>query len=189
MKFKRLWHTMRLYLLPNNQKRAEYIRKHKLFACFGKHSFLQNKVVPLYSNLIRIHNNVNVGKKVEFVTHDVVYAVINNMQDEFKVTEKVGCIDVRDNVFIGACSTILYGVSIGPNAIVAAGSVVTKDVPPNSVVAGVPARVIGTFDQVVEKARHADLYPAELKPRNQRASDELCRYMWEKFDKEHSASK
>ena len=53
---------------------------------------------------------------------------------------------------IGAGSKILPNVKIGPNVIVAAGSIVTKDIPENSVVAGVPARVIGTFDDFAKKA-------------------------------------
>ena len=149
---------------------------HILFQCNG-----------ILCNLIRIHNNVKVGKKVEFVTHDVIHAVVNNIQDDVRVLEKVDCIEVLDNVFIGANSTILYGVRIGPNAIVAAGSVVTKDVPPNSVVAGVPAKVIGSFDQVVEKVKNAKPYPPELRPKKQEASEELCRYMWEQFDKRHES--
>lgn len=49
---------------------------------------------------------------------------------------------IGDNVWIGACSIILPGVTIGDMSVVAAGSVVTKDVPPHTLVAGVPARVI-----------------------------------------------
>lgn len=188
MTIKRLWHTAWMFILPNKRLRRAYLCKHKVFGCFGEHSFLQNKVIPLYSQLIRIHNNVMVGKKVEFVTHDVVFAMLNNMQKDVWVCEKVGCIEVHDNVFIGANSTVLYGVSIGPNAIVAAGSVVTKDVPPNSVVAGVPAKVIGTFDQVMEKALASQPYPPELHPRKQEVSPELCEYMWKQFDEKHKAA-
>ena len=51
-----------------------------------------------------------------------------------------------DNVFIGCNTTILPNVKIGPNVIIGAGSVIVNDVAPNTVVAGNPARVIGTFD-------------------------------------------
>ena len=49
---------------------------------------------------------------------------------------------IKDNVWIGMSAIILKGVTVGEGAIVAAGSVVTKDVPPHTIVAGVPARVI-----------------------------------------------
>ena len=52
---------------------------------------------------------------------------------------------VKDNVWIGAHATILAGVTIGENAVVAAGAVVTKDVPANTIVGGVPARVLKTI--------------------------------------------
>lgn len=52
---------------------------------------------------------------------------------------------IGKNVWIGASSTILPGVTIGDNAVVAAGAVVTKDVPANSVVAGVPAKILRTI--------------------------------------------
>jgi hypothetical protein len=55
-----------------------------------------------------------------------------------------------DDVFIGRGATILPGVTIGPRAIVGAGAVVSKDVPPNSVVAGNPARFIRTLDEHLE---------------------------------------
>ena len=50
------------------------------------------------------------------------------------------------NVWVGAHATILPGVTVGDNAVIAAGAVVTKDVPANTVVAGVPAKIIKTID-------------------------------------------
>jgi len=52
---------------------------------------------------------------------------------------------IKRNAWIGAGATILPGVTIGENAIVAAGAVVSRDVPPNTVVAGVPANVVKTL--------------------------------------------
>jgi carbonic anhydrase/acetyltransferase-like protein (isoleucine patch superfamily) len=60
---------------------------------------------------------------------------------------------VRDNVFIGHEAIILPGVTVGPNAVVAAGAVVARDVPPDTIAAGVPAKPIGTWQQYVEKLR------------------------------------
>lgn len=64
-----------------------------------------------------------------------------------------GCIEVGDNVMIGANSTVLPNVRIGSNVIIGAGSIVTKDIPDNSVAAGVPCRVIGKFEDLVEKRK------------------------------------
>lgn len=86
--------------------------------------------------------------------------------------------------FIGTNSTIVGGVRIGSNVIVAAGSVVTKDVPENSIVGGVPAKYICSFDDWVEK--RGIQYPSELRPTHQEVSDDLVKYMWEKFETERS---
>lgn len=85
---------------------------------------------------IRFHNNVAVASNVTFCNHDVIQKVFNNIDESRQCNKKYGCIEVMDNVFIGANSTIMYNVRIGPNSIVAAGSVVTKDVPAGSIVGG-----------------------------------------------------
>lgn len=78
--------------------------------------------------------------------------------------DAVGKVDIKDNVFVGWGAVIMPGVTIGPNAIVGAGAVVTKDVPPGTVVGGVPARTIGTVDALVLKmqARTKELPWADL---------------------------
>ena len=76
---------------------------------------------------------------------------------------------IHDNCFIGVNATILCGVSIGPDAIVGAGAVVTRDVPPRTVVAGNPARIVSTLDDYLEKHRreireHPEHYPGVAVP-------------------------
>lgn len=64
---------------------------------------------------------------------------------------KIGRIEIGDNVFIGLKTIILPNVHIGSNVVIGAGSVVTKDIPDNSVAVGNPARVIGTCQEYIEK--------------------------------------
>jgi acetyltransferase-like isoleucine patch superfamily enzyme len=56
-------------------------------------------------------------------------------------------IAIEENVWIAAGATILGGVTVGENSVIAAGAVVTKDVPPNSFVAGVPAKIIRSLEE------------------------------------------
>lgn len=86
---------------------------------------------------------------------------------------------------MGSGTHILYDTKIGNNVIIGTCSVVTHDIPDNSVVAGVPARVIGTFDDYVKKYTEGDTYPKELKPKGQTVSPELAKFMWDDFDKKH----
>lgn len=59
-----------------------------------------------------------------------------------------GTIDIKDDVFIGSNTTILTNVTVGSNVVIAAGSLVNKDVPDGKIVAGVPARVIGNVAEL-----------------------------------------
>jgi maltose O-acetyltransferase len=98
-----------------------------------------------YPYLIRIGDNCSIAEHVRLLAHDAA---------TFKFTgghARLGSVDIKDNCFIGDRSTILPGVTIGPNALVAAGSVVNKDIPPNSCAAGVPARVYAKFDDYIER--------------------------------------
>ena len=138
--------------LPSSKARVKFIRKHNLFDSIGEQILWQPHLLPMDSKMIRLHNNIVVANDVAFITHDAIYDVFDHL-GEGKFVQNVGCIEVMDNVFIGYGAKILPGVRIGPNAIVAAGSIVTKDVPEGSVVGGNPAKVIGRFDDVKEKQK------------------------------------
>jgi acetyltransferase-like isoleucine patch superfamily enzyme len=77
------------------------------------------------------------------IGHTVVLAILNHgLEADKRKNLYPAPIIIGNNVWIGAHATVLPGVSIGENAVIAAGAVVTKDVPPNTVVGGVPAKVI-----------------------------------------------
>lgn len=80
------------------------------------------------------------------IGHNVVIATLNHgISPEHRGNTIPGRVVLERNVWIGANATILPGVTIGENSIVAAGAVVTKDVPANTIVGGVPAKTIRTI--------------------------------------------
>lgn len=84
--------------------------------------------------------------------HDGSIAVLNEAYD--RKLDRVVKVDIKDNVFVGHGAIILPDVTIGPNAITAAGAVVSTDVPKGSIVGGVPAKVIGKLDDLVERLKN-----------------------------------
>ncbi len=140
---------LRVYLIFDAIKRTKYIVKHNIFYSVGDNFFFQPRMLPSDPKLIKFGNNVTVASNVVFINHDLIYKVTNNIGKNLNYYAKP--IEVKDNVFIGANVTILPNVKIGSNVIIAASSVVTKDVSDNSVVAGNPAKVITTFDEFISK--------------------------------------
>ena len=94
--------------------------------------------------LIEIGDNVTITRGVCFVNHDGGVALFRNKYPGLNV---FGKIIIGNNVFIGINSIILPGVTIGNNVVIGAGSIVNKDIPDNSVVAGVPAKFIKELSQ------------------------------------------
>ena len=92
---------------------------------------------------------VTIGSHVNLAQGITVTALNHNFDDATKRIDEQGIstkpVVIDDDVWIGANAVILPGVTIGQHAVVAAGAVVTKDVPPNTVVGGVPAKVIKTI--------------------------------------------
>jgi acetyltransferase-like isoleucine patch superfamily enzyme len=151
-RFKRLAYSAVLVMLASAKSRTLFIKKHHLFGSVGENCMIMNRLLPLYSNLVYLHNNVYLASNVHFVPHDVIHSMLNNIAgNKGKFVEKIGCIEVLDNVFIGSGTRILFDTRIGTNVIIGSGSLVTKDIPDNSVYAGVPARYICSFDEYVAK--------------------------------------
>lgn len=99
---------------------------------------------------IGLHNTiigpVTIGSHVNLAQGITVTALNHNFTDTEKRIDEQGVstspVTIEDDIWIGANATILSGVKIGQHSVIAAGAVVTKDVPPHSLVAGVPAKVI-----------------------------------------------
>ena len=140
-------------VIPGAGRRTRFMKKHRLYGAIGDKCVIQKRKLPLYSNLIYLHNNVKIASNVGFVTHDIIHTMLNAKDPGSGHIERVGCIEVMDNVFIGSGTRILYDARIGSNVIIGSDSLVNKDIPDNSVYAGVPARFICTFDEYVEKSK------------------------------------
>ena len=138
----------RLSITNGGRKKAQYLKSLNVFKEFGENNFWYSRIVPSDMELISVHNNAKVATDVYFCTHGVLHDLFNDDPNLSGDTRFFGEITLYDNVFVGAKSTIMYGVKIDPNAIVAANS---KDVPEGTVVGGNPARIIGRYEDVANE--------------------------------------
>lgn len=110
--------------------------------------------------LITIGNNVHVTSGCMFVTHDGGTLILRKEEPDLEWTAPI---TVGNDVYIGLRTMIMPGVNIGSRVIIGAGSIVTKDIPDNSVAVGVPARVIKTVDKYLEQMKKKSLRCGHLK--------------------------
>ena len=107
----------------------------------GRNVFINHDCTFLDLGGITIEDNVQIGPKVSLITE-------NHPLDPTKRRDlHLKSILIKNNAWLGAGVIILPGVTVGENAVVSAGSVVTKDVAPNTLVAGVPAKFIKSLDE------------------------------------------
>lgn len=93
---------------------------------------------------IRIGDNVTLAPRVHILAHDAYLC-------HHLGYARIGNVTIGNNVFVGADTVILPNVRIGDNSIIGANSTVSRDVPPNTVAAGSPAKVICTIEEYIEK--------------------------------------
>lgn len=105
----------------------------------GKNVFINFNCTFLTLGGLSIDDNVQIGPSVNIISEG------HPLSPAERQTLVPGKVWIKQNAWIGAGATILAGVTIGENAVIAAGAVVTKDVPANSVVAGIPAKIIKSF--------------------------------------------
>lgn len=181
LKKDRLKHSVRLLFIRTSVKRMAYLRNRNVFGTIGNWGAYQGRVVPLYPKLIKLGSNVRISSQVAFVTHDTIHFMLNRKLGEKRFRENVGCIEVGDNVWIGTGSRILYDVRIGSNVIIGAGTLVNKDIPDNSVVAGVPAKRICSLDDFISKRETVGNIPEGMNVGYEKISQELLEWCWDRF--------
>lgn len=145
---------IRLLLCRNGYRRAEYLKKRHYFHRQGKNCFFIPFNFGTEPHLLAFGDNVHVATGVTFINHDVIAKMFRHMEsyNGSELVSRAGTIEIGDNVFIGAGSTVLYDVKICNNVIIGAKSLVNKSIAESGVYAGVPAVKIGDFDRYFEKS-------------------------------------
>lgn len=100
--------------------------------------------------LIEIGDNVFFNRDFTLLTHDAVARVFREKYNDFSANS-IGRVKIGNNVSFARNVTVLKGVTIGDNVFVAHSSLVTKDIPPNCIAAGIPAKVICSLDDYYER--------------------------------------
>ena len=130
----------RLQGKSSTDMRKEWLLAHGLRIGEKVDCFSWNGMDVQYPGLITIGNEVTIASGCRFLAHDASVGYLTK-------STRVGVVEIGDHCFIGADTTILPNVRIGAWCVIGAGSVVTRDIPPHSVAAGNPARVICSIEE------------------------------------------
>lgn len=135
---------------PSGEQYADMLKRHGVFYAMGEHCSIIPDTHIDNPGRIRLGNNVRLAS-CTLMCHD---GVINMLERGYQVKlDAVGKIDIGNNVFIGHGALIMRNVTIGDNCVVAARAVVTRDVPDNCVVGGVPAKKICSTNELLDRLR------------------------------------
>lgn len=140
--------TYKKFCKPNGREWGEFLTRWGKFHSVGTNVHINCGCNVTDPTLVRIGSNVGLSD-CTLIGHDGVVALIEVCYG--KHLDSVGYIDIHDNCFIGHGAIVMPRVTIGPDSIVAAGAVVTKDVPPGTVVGGNPAKVICSTEELIRR--------------------------------------
>ena len=143
---KRIWRKVIVRIFYNPNTIEEFYRKEGVRIGYGNRIHTRDLGSEPY--LLKIGNDCVLSANVRFITHDGGSGIFRKEIPNLNV---FGKIEIKDGCFIGMDAILMPNIVIGPHSVVGAGSVVTKDVPPYSVAAGSPARVICTLEEYKQK--------------------------------------
>lgn len=125
MTFKRLYHSIRLLIIRDEYKRADYLKSHNILGGIGIDCQWGPWLLPLYPELIRLGNNVTVHKTAQIVVHDMINNFLQryNPNVDYGSVETLGPVEINDNVYISMGVIILPNTKIGSNCIIS-GSII-----------------------------------------------------------------
>ena len=146
----------RIYMMTamrSNERRVQYLRD--AGAVIGKNVRIGNiYMLGTEPYLVEIGDNtVMAGGDTQILTHDGACAMVYRMGLYPEMCDYLGRVKIGKNCFIGNNCIIMKHVTIGDNSIIGAGSVVAKSIPAGCVACGVPARVICTVEEWIEKSK------------------------------------
>ena len=145
----------------------KFLHRFKPYTYVKKVGIQHGERLHLYGNIswgtepwiISLGSDVFITDGVRFLTHDGGTLLFRDQIPDLEITKPI---TVGNHVYLGTNVILLPGVTIGDNVIIGAGAVVTKDIPSNSVAVGVPAKVIKTTDEYLEKIKSESLHLGHL---------------------------
>ncbi len=159
---KSITHDMFSYYVRTNPERfIKHLRKCGVSIGDGCKIFADLRTVRIdvsRPSLVTIGNNVCINQNFTLLTHDFATWVFRNVYKDFIASS--GKVKICDNVIFGSNVTILKGVTIGENCIIGACSVITRSIPPNSVVVGIPGKVICKIEEYYNKRKSIQIQEA-----------------------------
>ena len=152
---KQLWHRIIHYTerlrAKDGHGYARCLAQRNFFHAMGRDCYIDFSVNVDEPYLVSMGDNVWLTDDVRLLTHDGAISMLSRATGES--LRKFGSIHFGNNVFVGMNASIMPGVAVGDNCIIATGSVVTRDVAANTIVGGNPAKPIGKVEDYLDKWR------------------------------------